>query len=168
MVMKDLTQDELKEAKRKYDYDWCIITDMADDPEVEMVGRKPSDQDFLYVARLWYRQGSDVAGDLELSTPEYHRTVVLNPATKPGNNAAPDWSLLHPVELELAHAPVDPETKARLNDLLDRTGLSDQYEHEYEAEQARQRAEFIKSLRVVKNPEFVRWDDDAYGFVIIR
>ena len=120
------TPEEIKKAKATYDGEFEL-------PDDQLL----SDENFLYVADLWYEEGESLEDNLD-----YGERHVLLDGSVQGERR----------KLELIRVPVGFDADLEPSWPLDKT-----------------RENRLKAMtKVLVQPLIQGWNDDAYGFVILR
>jgi hypothetical protein len=174
--MKEATEEELKEAMKRYEKEFCWEPDD---------GPGPAEHDFMFVAELHHPEDPPILGqDLE----ELGR-VVIDTTLEP-EDGEKRKSLIDPVELEfvpLADGWDEDIRKAQqeINEEANKQGVctlgwDSRWTDEQRKVQAELEAKYkeldkkaeVRIIQTIKKLvgfglEVRRWDDDAYGFFVL-
>jgi len=178
MPLTEVTEDTVRRAIKEYNklFMWeDTLREYREDrqrPEDERLwewnpleeGSSPGEQDFLYVAILYYPQGEDLEGDLE------DRGVVIL-----ATYSEPDFGELPKTDMDGAPYHGDWTTKHKIAESMKRlTELEfiplgkSRYADQGDEDDTPWRERTLAKARVLTggDREIPSWNDDAFGFII--
>lgn len=169
--VKSRSAREIRRAKRVY----------AQECGGEDYMHEVAEEDFMHVAELWYPVGVDLPADLNYDGPESTTAVVRSRANEtvlevvmipPGLTDDLDEKLkvydaitsvaIHAASPDKPWPALDSPAR-RILDVI----RADQYKFTMELEAEKERR-IEKLATIISGPQFVDWNDDAYGFVIVE
>lgn len=168
--VKSRSAREIRRAKRAY------VQECGGEEYIYDMG-----EDFMHVAELWYPVGVDLPADLNYDGPESTTAVVRSRAnetvlevvmippslTDDLDEKLKVYDAITPAAIHAASPdkpwPALDSPARRILDVI----RADHYKFVMEIEAEKERR-IEKLATIISDPQFVDWNDDAYGFVIVE